>query len=97
MALVDPSNTASIRAAQKIGMRRMGNAYYYETEQILFRADAADFNMSTDGAEAVGGHRTQLPTSSMALASMVSLIYSPSLVHRHEIRRCAAGPMKGQC
>jgi len=34
------------------------------------------------------GQRTSdsVPNSSMAIASMVSLIYSPSLVHRHERR-----------
>jgi hypothetical protein len=49
-----------------------------------FRAAAADFNLSTDRAEEVSGRPTRLPTSSMAIAWMVSLIYSPSLVHRQE-------------
>jgi RimJ/RimL family protein N-acetyltransferase len=44
VAIVDPRNTASIRVAEKIGMRRTGTAHYYGTEQIFFRADAADFD-----------------------------------------------------
>jgi RimJ/RimL family protein N-acetyltransferase len=44
VAIVDPRNTASIRVAEKIGMRRMGTVHHYGTEQIFFRADATDFN-----------------------------------------------------
>jgi RimJ/RimL family protein N-acetyltransferase len=44
VAIVDPRNKASIRVAEKIGMRRMGTTQHYGTEQIFFRADAADFN-----------------------------------------------------
>ena len=34
-AIVDPRNTASIRVAEKIGMRRVGTTYHYGTDQIL--------------------------------------------------------------
>jgi RimJ/RimL family protein N-acetyltransferase len=42
VAIVDPRNFASIRVAEKIGLRRAGVSHHYGTEQILFRADAAD-------------------------------------------------------
>lgn len=42
VALVEPGNIASIRVAEKIGMRRVDTSLYHGKEQILFRADVAD-------------------------------------------------------
>ena len=36
VAIVDPRNLASLRVAEKIGLRRAGTAYHYGTEQVLF-------------------------------------------------------------
>jgi RimJ/RimL family protein N-acetyltransferase len=41
VAIVDPRNLASIRVAEKIGMRQAGRRYDFGTEQLFFRADAA--------------------------------------------------------
>jgi RimJ/RimL family protein N-acetyltransferase len=42
VAIVDPKNLASVRVAEKIKMREVGTRHYYGTEQLFFRADAAD-------------------------------------------------------
>src|SRR6516164_9152933 len=42
VAIVDPRNLASIRVAEKIGLRQVGTAYHYGTVQIFFRLDAID-------------------------------------------------------
>jgi RimJ/RimL family protein N-acetyltransferase len=42
VAIVDPRNHASIRVAEKIGLRQVGTAYHYGTQQIFFQADVAD-------------------------------------------------------
>jgi RimJ/RimL family protein N-acetyltransferase len=42
VAIVDPRNIASIRVAEKIGMRQVATAYHYSSEQVFFRATAAD-------------------------------------------------------
>jgi len=40
VAIVDPRNLASIRVAEKIGLRQAGSAYHYGTMQVFFRLDA---------------------------------------------------------
>jgi RimJ/RimL family protein N-acetyltransferase len=42
VAIVDPRNLASIRVAEKIGFLQVGGACHYGTQQIFFRADAAN-------------------------------------------------------
>jgi RimJ/RimL family protein N-acetyltransferase len=42
VAIVDPRNLASIRVAEKIGLRHVGAILHCRTEQLLFRADAAE-------------------------------------------------------
>jgi RimJ/RimL family protein N-acetyltransferase len=46
VAIVNPRNLASIRVAEKIGLLQAGNAYHFGTQQIFFRADAADVTRS---------------------------------------------------
>jgi RimJ/RimL family protein N-acetyltransferase len=46
VAIVDPRNLASIRVAEKIGLLQVGNGYHFGTQQIVFRADAADVSRS---------------------------------------------------
>lgn len=43
VVIVDPRNLASIRVAEKIGMRQVGTMYYYGTQQIFFQASATHF------------------------------------------------------
>jgi RimJ/RimL family protein N-acetyltransferase len=42
VAIVNPENLASIRVAEKVGLQPVGTSHHYGTEQILFRANAAD-------------------------------------------------------
>ena len=42
VAIVDPRNLASIRVAEKIGLRHVGTILRCGTEQPLFRAEAAE-------------------------------------------------------
>jgi RimJ/RimL family protein N-acetyltransferase len=42
VAIVDPRNFASIRVAEKIRLRHVGTILHCGTEQLLFRAEAAE-------------------------------------------------------